>query len=56
LTAPEDVKAYLKSQLTAILNDAVSQEAILAQLPYLIQTERFKIILKKIRNIVQQNS
>jgi predicted nucleotidyltransferase len=52
LTAPEDVKAYLKNQFAAILKDSVSQEAIIAQLPYLIQTERFKIIIKKINNIV----
>jgi predicted nucleotidyltransferase len=50
--APEDVRTYLKSQFTAILKDSVSQEAIIAQLPYLIQTERFKIIMKKIRHIV----
>lgn len=52
LKAPEDVRTYLKSQFAAILKDSVSQEAIIAQLPYLIQTERFKIIMKKIRHIV----
>ncbi len=50
--APEDVKTYLKAEFEAILKDSVSQEAIMAQLPYLIQTERFKLIREKIYNVV----
>jgi predicted nucleotidyltransferase len=50
--APKDVKTYLVEQFNAILKDNLKQEAILAQLPYAIQTERFAIIMQKIRTIV----
>jgi predicted nucleotidyltransferase len=51
LAAPNDVKAYLIEQFKAILEDDAKQEAILAQLPYSIQTERFAIIMDKLRVI-----
>ncbi len=50
--APEEVKSYLIEQFDAILKDNLKQEAILAQLPYEIQMERFEIIMERIRNIV----
>ena len=49
--APEDVKTYLIGQFKAILADDAKQEAILAQLPYSIQMERFAIIMDKLRSI-----
>lgn len=49
--APEDVKTYLIGQFKAILADYAKQEAILAQLPYSIQMERFAIIMDKLRSI-----
>ena len=50
--AAEDVKVYLIEQFDAILNDSLKQEAILGQLPYEIQMERFEIIMERIKNIV----
>jgi hypothetical protein len=55
LAAPEGVRNYLIAEFAAVLNDPASREAVLAQLPYLIQAERFEIILNKIRNIVAPN-
>lgn len=55
LAAPKDVKTYLVSQFDAILKDDLKQEAILAQLSYAIQMERFKIIMAKIKAIVAEN-
>ena len=54
--APEDVKTYLIAQFEAILTDNLKKEAILAQLPYSIQMERFKIIMDKIETVVTGNS
>ena len=54
LTAPEDVKTYLIAQFEAILTDNLKKEAILAQLPYSIQMERFKIIMTKIEKVVAE--
>ena len=55
LTAPEDVKTYLIAQFEGILTDNLKKEAILAQLPYAIQIERFKIIMDKIETVVVRN-
>ena len=52
--APKDVKSYLKAEFESVLKDSVSQEAIMAQLPYLIQTERFRIIMERIHDIVSR--
>ena len=52
LAAPEDVKTYLIGQFDAILKDSLKQEAILAQLPYDIQMERFRIIIQRIEKVV----
>jgi predicted nucleotidyltransferase len=52
LIAPIEVQTYLKAEFVAILSDSVSQEAIMAQLPYLIQMERFKVIMERVSNIV----
>jgi predicted nucleotidyltransferase len=49
--APKDVKTYLINQFEAILEDSLKQEAILAQIPYAIQTERFAILMQKIKTI-----
>jgi predicted nucleotidyltransferase len=51
LAAPNDVKTYLIEQFNAILTDSAKQEAILAQLPYSIQMERFAIIMDKLHTI-----
>ncbi len=41
------------NEKTAFVGGAVvGREAVLAQLPYLIQAERFVIILNKVRDIV----
>lgn len=50
--APQDVKVYLIEQFDDIMNDSLKQEAILGQLPYEIQMERFEIIMERIKNIV----
>jgi predicted nucleotidyltransferase len=52
INAPQDVKNYLRLQFESILRDTLKQEAILSQLPYAIQTERFAIIMQKIRAVV----
>ena len=55
MATPEDVKTYLIAQFEAILIDNLKKEAILAQLPYAIQMERFKIIMSKIEMVVVRN-
>ncbi|HKJ81851.1 MAG TPA: nucleotidyl transferase AbiEii/AbiGii toxin family protein [Ignavibacteriaceae bacterium] len=52
LTAPEDVKKYLKDQFQVLLNSPVLQEAMLANLSYETQSERQKIINSKLKEIV----
>ena len=46
--------SYLIAQFKAILTDNLKKEAILAQLPYSIQMERFKIIMAKIEKVVAE--
>lgn len=51
LAAPEDVLAYLRGAFNEILTDPVMQEALLANLYYETQSERFKMIVEKLRQI-----
>lgn len=50
--APEDVLSFLKEALSEILNDEAMQEAILGNLYYETQTERFEMIVEKLKLIV----
>lgn len=46
LAADEEVRAYLSAEFKLILGDARLQEAIIGNLPYQNQTERFQRIIK----------
>lgn len=50
--APEDVRAYLKQAFGEILESSVIQEAILGNLDYETQTERFGMIEEALKHIV----
>lgn len=50
--APEDVKEYLKEEFSKILDDGTIREAILANLEYGIQEERFAMIEEKINGFI----
>ncbi len=52
LTAPGDVKNYLINQFKMLLNDSILQEAMLGNLSYETQSERQKIINKKLLEII----
>jgi len=51
LAAPEDVLVYLRGAFHEILTDPVIQEALLANLYYETQSERFKMIVEKLHQI-----
>ncbi len=53
--APEDVLTFLKSAFTGILHDEIMQEAIMGNLYYETQTERFEMIIEKLKRIVNVN-
>ena len=55
LNAPEDVKQYLKNEFKNMLSDTQLQEAILGNLFYETQTERHKLILDKLKKVVDHN-
>ena len=52
ITAPEDVKPFLKSEFESILKDRAKQEAILGNLYYETRDERFNMIIEKLKIIV----
>ncbi len=52
LESEEDVKIFLHAELTAVLNDAFLQEAVLAHLEPAIQTKRYEILEQKLREII----
>lgn len=52
ITAPEDVKPFLKSEFESILKDSAKQEAILGNLYYETRDERFNMIIEKLKIIV----
>ena len=52
LQSPDDVKKYLKAEFQEILNNTVLQESILGNLTYLTQTQRFNMMIDKLKKIV----
>ena len=52
LNSPNNVKKYLVAEFKTILNDTTLQEAILGNLNHLTQTERFRLILNKLKTIL----
>lgn len=54
VNAPEQVKTYLKEELNQILHNAQLQEAVLAQLEYTTQAERFQLIMDKLKQITTE--
>lgn len=52
ISAPADVRDFLKIELKQVLENELQQEAISAHLDYQLQSERKKIINKKIFQIV----
>jgi hypothetical protein len=52
LKSPENVQEYLKKEFKAIIDDNLVHEAILSKLNYKPQTERFKLIMDKLKKIV----
>ena len=51
--APSKLKDYLLSEFADILQNDVKQEAILANMPYNFQMERYETIIKKLKNIIK---
>lgn len=49
--APSKVKAFLRENLQLILTDTSMQEAIIGNLSYGIQSQRFELIMEKIRKL-----
>ncbi|MFM8433602.1 MAG: nucleotidyl transferase AbiEii/AbiGii toxin family protein [Bacteroidota bacterium] len=54
INSPQDVRKYLQLEFESILNDRVLQEAVIANLFYETQVERYKIIADKLLAIVYQ--
>ncbi len=54
LKSPADVKPFLIKEFTAIINSNRLQESLLGNLYYETQTERLKIILDKLKQIVNR--
>jgi predicted nucleotidyltransferase len=52
VNAPEDVREYLKQEFKKMLEDATIREAIMANLEYSMQTERFAMIEEKLRGFI----
>lgn len=52
LESEEDVKVFLIVELTAVLNEASLQEAVLAHLEPATQTQRYKMFNKKLKEII----
>ncbi|MDP2806659.1 MAG: nucleotidyl transferase AbiEii/AbiGii toxin family protein [bacterium] len=50
--APDDVKKYLRSEFRKILKGSSLQEAIIANLNHLTQTERYNAIVSKLEKFV----
>lgn len=50
--SPDDVKAFLKGEFKNILNSSNLKEAILGNLSQLTQTERFDLIMEKLKKIL----
>jgi len=53
LKSPDDVKKYLESEFSAILKNPELQEAVLGNLSYDTQKERFDMIIGKLKEIVK---
>ncbi len=51
--APDDVKKYLNAEFKKILSDQDLQEALTANMSHLMQTERYKKIESKLKEIVK---
>lgn len=56
LESEEDVKVFLTTELSAVLNDELMQEAVLAHLEPAIQTKRYEILEKKLIEITTRVS
>lgn len=54
INAPEDVKLFLKSELERIFSDSTKKEAISGNLFYETRDERFNMIMKKLKAIVNR--
>lgn len=52
LKAPDDVKKYLKKEFIALLGSNNMKEAIIANLYYETQPERFEMIIEKLKKII----
>lgn len=52
LSAPDDVKTYLQKEFNEMLQDESVREAIMANLEYNIQTERFAMMEEKLKGFI----
>ena len=52
LKSDDEVRTFLGSEFKVMLEDPVFQEAILAHLEPSIQTKRYEILVRKLRNII----
>lgn len=51
--APSTVKNYLQSEFADILKNKEKQEAILANMPYNFQMQRYGLIIEKLNNVLK---
>ena len=52
LASEEEVKQYIKQELTAIKNHPQSEEILAMHIHPLIREERFKMLMEKIEKII----
>lgn len=53
-SAPSDVKDFLHEEFSNMLNDGAIREAIMANLEYSVQTERFEMIEEKVNGFLDR--
>ncbi len=54
LNSNQDVKLFLLTEFSTLLKDPTFQEAILAHLEPAIQTERYKLLIEKLKTITSK--
>ncbi len=52
MEADDEVKSFLASEFNTILSDTTMQEAVLAHLEPVAQTERYKMLIQKLQQII----
>lgn len=55
LSSPGNLKEYLKNEFSKIISAPEFKEAVLGHLPFELQSERYKMVTEKLKNIVESN-